>query len=360
MHFGLSEEQELLQETVRGFAAGECPADVLRKHFDAATGFDAELWRGLAEIGVAGLAIPEAYGGAGMEWLDLALVAEIVGEGGLPVPLLGHALAARAIALGGSDAQKEKWLPALASGEAIGAVAFAEEGDAWEPETFTARVANGVLTGRKKYATDANEANLFVVGVEGGGLAVVERGASGFAIERVGSIDHTRQLGDLAFANTPCEPLANSSIDVARKVRDAGLVLLAADAYGAAARLVAITNEYAKSRKQFGQPIAQFQSVKHQLADLATQHECARGLLWYAGHAIDHLPKESMRQAALAKSHICDVAAWIGREAIELHGGLGFTWECDVHIHLKRVMFDRSYLGTPEHHRRRIALQEGW
>jgi len=360
MHFGLSEEQELLQETVRGYVAGECPPDVLRKHFDAGTGFDESLWRGLGEIGVAGLALPDEFGGAGLEWLDQALVAEVIGEGGLPVPVLGHALASRAILLGGSDAQKAKWLPALASGEAIGAIAFAEEGDAWEPENFTARIASGALTGRKKYATDAGEATLFVVGVEGGGLVVVERGASGFVIERVGSIDHTRQLGDLAFANTPCEPLANSSIEIARAVRDAGLVLLAADAFGAASRLVAITTEYAKTRQQFGQPIAQFQAVKHQLADLATQLECARGLLWYAGHAIDQLPKESMRQAALAKSHVCDVAAWIGREAIELHGGLGFTWECDVHIHLKRAMFDRSYLGTPEHHRRRIALQEGW
>ena len=253
MHFGLSEEQQLLQETVRGYVAGECPADKLRKHFDAATGFDAALWQGLAEIGIAGLAIPEEQGGAGMEWLDLALVAELVGEGGLPVPLLGHSLAARAIAQAGSDAQKEKWLPALASGEAIGAVALGEDGDVWEPEDWSTRFDGGAVTGRKHFATDVDVASLFVVGTAGGGLVVVERDASGLKVERVGSIDHTRQVGDVAFEGTPGEALANATLATASHLRDCGNVLLAADAFGAANKLVDITAAYAKTRQQFGQ-----------------------------------------------------------------------------------------------------------
>jgi alkylation response protein AidB-like acyl-CoA dehydrogenase len=359
MHFGLSEEQELLQETVRGFAAGECPPDRMRQVFDDGSGFDAELWRGLTEIGVSGLAIAEEYGGAGMEWLDLALVSEVLGSYGLPVPLIGHSLAAYAIQRGGSAEQKERWLPALASGERIGAVALADEGDGWEPESWSAVAWNDrELTGRKRFATDVDVASLFVVGTTGGELAVVERDASGLETERVGSIDHTRQVGDLVLEATPAELLGGAAL--AKKVRDGGLALLAADAFGAASKLVDITVEYAKTRQQFGQEIGQFQAVKHQLADMATQLECARGLYWYAAHSFDHAESEGMRMAAIAKSHLTDLAAWIGRESIELHGGLGFTWECDVHIHMKRTMFDRAFLGTPEHHRRRIAQQEGW
>jgi len=358
MHFGLSEEQEFLQETVRSYADGECPADKLRQLFDEATGFDGTLWSGLAEIGIAGLAVSEECGGAGMEWLDLALVVEIIGSAGLPVPLLGHALACRAIALGGSEEQKAKWLPSLAAGETIGAIAFCEDGDLWDPEDWTTSFADGQLSGRKKHATDVNEASLFVVGVAGGGLAVVEANASGVKVEPVSSIDHTRQVGDLVLDNAPAEALEGA--EVARQVRDAGILLLAADAFGAAQKLVEITTEYAKTRQQFGQEIAQFQSVKHQLAEMSTQLECARGMFWYAAHAVDHLPDEAMRQTALAKAHITEIAAWIGREAVELHGGLGFTWECDVHIHMKRIMFDRSYFGTPELQRRRVATQEGW
>lgn len=358
MNFGLSEEQELLQETVRGYADGECPADKLRQLFDNGSGFDAALWNGLAEIGIAGLAVPEEQGGAGMEWLDLALVAEILGSAGLPVPILGHALACRAISVGGSKDQKEKWLPALAAGEAVGAIAFCEDGDLWEPEDWKTSFDGGRVSGRKKHATDVNEASVFVVGVAGGELALVEKSAAGVKVEPVSSIDHTRQVGDLVLDDAPGEALGG--IDVARGIRDAGNVLLAADAFGAAEKLVHITTEYAKTRQQFGQEIAQFQSVKHQLAEMATQLECARGMVWYAGHAVDQIPDEAMRQAALAKAHITDVASWIARESVELHGGLGFTWECDVHIHMKRIMFDRSYFGTPELHRRRIATQEGW
>jgi alkylation response protein AidB-like acyl-CoA dehydrogenase len=155
------------------------------------------------------------------------------------------------------------------------------------------------------------------------------------------------------------EPLPGGG-EAACRVRDVGLVLLAADAFGGASRLVEMSVEYAKTRVQFDVPIGQFQAVKHKLADMATDVEPARGLYWYAAHAIDRLPAESERAAALAKAHLTDRYLQVAREAVEVHGGIGFTWECDVQIWFKRAMFDRAYLGPPEGHRDRAAALAGW
>jgi alkylation response protein AidB-like acyl-CoA dehydrogenase len=202
-------------------------------------------------------------------------------------------------------------------------------------------------------------ADLYIVGIAGGGFAVVEKGAPGLSRSAVHGIDRTRPVAELRFEATPCEPLA-SPADTSSRVRDAGLSLLAADAFGAGWRLTQLTVDYAKARRQFGRPIAEFQAVKHQLADMATALEPTRGLFWYAAHAFDHLPDEAARAAAIAKAHITDRAVEVGRVAVELHGGLGFTWECDVQIWLKRAMFDRAFLGTPEVHRARSAELGGW
>ena len=358
MHFGLTEEQKLLQETLRSFVASECPPPRLRELFEAGRGNDAALWKGLSEMGVTGLVVPEAYGGAGLELLEASLVAEQMGAGALPVPFLGHVLACLALNLAGSDAQKERWLPTLASGAALGSVALAEDGDAWDPETWQLRADGGALRGRKRHVPAGADADLLVVGTESGGLALVARGARVVA-EPESALDRTRPVAALRFEGAACEPLA-AARGASARLRDAGLVLCAADAFGAAWQLVQMTVAYAKSRQQFGQPIAGFQAVKHQLADMATQIEPARGLFWYAAHAWDHLPDEAPRAAAIAKHHLTERAAEIARAAVELHGGLGFTWECDVQIWMKRALFDRAFLGAPAHHRARCAAMGGW
>ncbi len=357
MDFGLSQEQELLIDTVRRFAANECPPARRRELFDQADGHDPALWRGLIELGLGGLSLPEAYGGAGLELLDLALVAEVLGSEAVPVPLLGHALAGLAIALGGSQAQRERWLPALAAGSALGTIAFGEADDCWEPSAAQTTLEGGRLRGQKPFVPAGRHADVIVVSTRGGGLALVERGAEGVKLEPVDSVDRTRRLDRLTLEGAPGEALIEP---VAERVRDAGLVLLSADAWGGAWKLVETTVEYAKTREQFGQPIAEFQAVKHQLADLALEVEPARGLVWFAAHAFDHLPAESVRAAALAKSHATDRFMWAARRAIELHGGIGFTWQCDVQIWFKRAMFDRSFFGNPSAHRRRLARLSGW
>jgi alkylation response protein AidB-like acyl-CoA dehydrogenase len=358
MHFGLTEEQKLLQETLRSFVAAECPPPRLRELFDAGSGHDPALWKGLAEIGVTGLVVPEAFGGAGLELLEAALVAEQLGAGALPGPFLGHTLACVALALAGSPEQQQRWLPGLASGERVGSVALAEADDLWEPETWSARADGGRLSGAKHHVPFGAQADVLVVGTQGGGLALAAPGAGVRATPERG-IDRTRPVAALAFDGAPCEALPGGAAASAR-LRDAGLALLAADAFGAAWQLVQLTVAYAKARQQFGQPIAGFQAVKHQLADMATSIEPARGLFWYAAHAWDHLPEEAPRAAAIAKHHLSDRAVEVARAAVELHGGLGFTWECDVQIWLKRAMFDRAFLGAPALHRARCAALGGW
>jgi alkylation response protein AidB-like acyl-CoA dehydrogenase len=357
VNFGLSEEQQLLQETVRGFVAGECPVTRVREIFDAGSDHDPALWQGLVDMGIAGLVVPEEHGGAGLELLELALVAEELGAGAVPSPFFGHCLATLAVVLAGSDEQRRRWLPSLADGSRLATLAFGEPGEVWDPGDFRTAVTEGEVAGTKTFVTSSDVADLFVVGVAGGGLAVVENGSAGVKVEPHRSVDRTRRSGRVQLEGAACEPLPRP---LAGRVRDAGLVLLAADALGGAWRLVEMSTEYARNRRQFGRAIAEFQAVKHQLADMAIDVEPARAVYWYAAHAFDHIPAEAEHAAAMAKAHITDRYTQASRDAVEIHGGIGLTWECDVHIWLKRSLFDRAVLGNPDLHRERCAALSGW
>jgi alkylation response protein AidB-like acyl-CoA dehydrogenase len=356
VNFDLTEEQLMLQDTVNQAMQNECPITHLRTIFDGESGHDAPLWKTLSELGVVGLAIPEEYGGAGLEILDLAVTAEMLGYHAAPGPFLGHALAALAIATGGSAEQKEKWLPALASGDRIGSVALAEDGGRWLPDQW--QMAGGErINGRKEFVPFAELADLLVVGLAGGELAVVEKDAAGITMEVVDGADLTRRFQHVSFASTPCESLVGAS--AAERVRDVGRVLLAADAFGGSRRLLEMCVEYAKTREQFGVTIGHFQALKHQLASMALDVEPNRGLYWFAAYAQDHAPEEAERIAAIARAHIADRFMQVARNAVEAHGGIGFTWECDVQIWFKRAMFDRAFMGTPAADRERSLQLAG-
>ena len=358
MNFDLSEEQQLMQSTIGDFLAKECPPERVRDAFDADSPFDRELWAGLLELGLGGIAVPDAYGGAGLELLDLALAAETLGHAATPGPFLGHALAALAVSLAGSEAQRERWLPALATGDALGTLAISEGDEAWQPEQW--RLASGSrISGEKVGVPAGGEADLIVVGLAGGRLGLVERGAAGLTVEPIDSLDRTRRLDVLRFQDTPCEALAGGAEATAR-LRDAALVLLAADACGGAHHVVEASVEYAKTRRQFGVPIGHFQALKHQLADMAVAVEPTRALYWFAAHAFDRVPEEAPLAAALAKAHVVDRFVEVARDSVEAHGGIGYTWEGPVHIWFKRAMFDFSFLGTSRTHRRRAAQIQGW
>jgi len=357
MDFGLSDEQRLLQETVGRFLAQENDASRLRARFDAEQELDPKLWKGMLELGLGGLLVPERQGGAGLELLDAALVAETLGYGAAPGPFLGHSLAGLAIRLGGSPAQREEWLPRLAAGDRLWSVALCEGGGLWQPEQWELK-GEERLSGVKLHVPYAQQADLFVVGTQGGGLAVVEKGAPGLDVESFAGVDRTRRLGQLRLHETPCQLLPGAGAGA--HLRDAALSLLAADAFGGASRCVEMTVQYAQTREQFGVTIGHFQALKHQLANMALRVEPSRALYWYAAHAFDQLPEDAPRAAALAKAHLTEGFMDVARDCVEAHGGIGYTWECDVQIWFKRAMFDRAFLGTPAVHRERAARLAGW
>lgn len=363
MDFGLSQEQVLLKETVKRFLTEQCPTTRVRSVMESASGHDEKLWAGLMELGIGGLVVPAAYGGLERELLDLALVVEELGYAAAPGPFLATAMAAVALSEGGSDAQREKWLTRLAEGGAIGAVALGEDDAEWNPDNFRTSVKAGRLSGTKPLVLGAALADFLIVAAKdehgGNGLWLVEKGAENLAIEPTRGNDMTRRLDSVVLRDTPGTALPNGAQAIQRVI-DAGLVLLAADAYGGAQRCLEMARTYALQREQFGQTIGSFQAVKHQLANLTTEIEPCLALYWYAAHAFDRIQEKSTRHAAMAKAHLCDVFDRAARDSTELHGGIGFTWEFDLHLWFRRAIFDRGYLGDSTYQRARAADLAGW
>ena len=362
MDFGLSQDQVLLKETIRRFLDAECPPSRVRAIMESESGHDPALWRGLADLGVPGLHVPAAHGGSGLELLDAALAAEELGWACTPGPFLACALATAALVASGNDVVAGRWLPAVASGETILTLALGEDGDEWDAARMTTRARGGTVTGRKPLVPYGALADAVVVAAQdddGPGLWVVERGAPGVEVTPLSGTDMTQRIAALEFSGAPASKIASGRPAIDR-ARDAGLVLLAADAFGGARRCLDMTVKYVLTREQFGQPIGAFQAVKHQLADLATDLEPATSLWWYAAHAYDRIRDRAERHAAIAKAHLTDLYDRATRVATELHGGIGFTWEYDLHLWFRRAVFDRAFLGEAGYHRQRAADLAGW
>ncbi|HYC54742.1 MAG TPA: acyl-CoA dehydrogenase family protein [Candidatus Binatia bacterium] len=361
MEFGLSQEQVALADTVRRYLSDNCPGERVRAVMESESGHDAEFWRGLMDLGIGSLAVPEEHGGLGAEFLDLALVSEEMGFACAPGPFLASSLATIAIAAGDDDAARKKWLPLLASGDAIGTVAIGEAGSRWDASEVAARVADDRLDAIKPLVPYASLAAVHVVAVsENGGAALylAETEAGGIETTALSGNDRTRRLDAVEYRAVPARRIGGAA--AFEKVRDAALVLIAADAFGGARRCLEMARTYALQREQFGQLIGSFQAVKHQLANLAVELEPGLSLWWYAAHALDRIPEHSARHAAMAKAHLCDLFDRAARDSTELHGGLGFTWEFDLHLWLRRSLFDRSFFGDSHYHRARAASLAGW
>ena len=357
MNFLLSDEQLALVDSVASLLRDQCDALHVHKVFNTPGDavFDADLWRALCEMGVPASMVPEAQGGLGLGLVDLAIVAEALGHAVAPVPFFGHVMAALAIALGGSDDQQAHWLPKLAAGEVLGTLALCEGTSGWLPEHWT--LSGSSLTGTKTMVPNAAEADLIVVGTAEG-LVLVEKGAS-YNATRIDSADRTRPLDTVTFAGAAAEALPQGK-DALTRLIDAAAVLLAADSFGGAERCVTMSADYAKMREQYGQPIAGFQGLRYQLVAMALATEPARGLYWYAAHAWDAIPDKASHAASQAKAHLTDTYLQVTRDTVEAHGGIGFTWEHDTHLYMKRAMHNWAWLGSPSRHRMRAADFAGW
>ena len=359
MDFGLSSEQRMLQESVRRRLANVCPLQHVRDTVGAEKPYSPRVAEALAELGVPGMIIPEAFGGMGLGLLDAALVAEALGFGVAPVHFAAaHVMAPLAIMLGGTYDQQLTWLPKLASGEARAAVAVTECIAARDGAGVVAR--NGRLEGTSLFVLDAADADVFLVADRSGLIHLVGADAPGLEMIPLATIDKTRSVGELHLSGVTADALPHGGSDRTRRVIDAGRIMLAADILGASTAMIEQAVIYAGQRVQFGRPIGSFQAVKHMCAEMAAALEPCRSLVWYAAHAFDQLPDEASLMACHAKSHLSEVGRFVARTSTEVHGGMGFTDLAGLHFWFKRIGADRQLLGGPERVRHEAARLQGW
>ncbi|HZO80752.1 MAG TPA: acyl-CoA dehydrogenase family protein [Candidatus Binataceae bacterium] len=373
MDFGLSDEQRQLRDSARQFLSNECPPAYVRKTMADEAGAARELYAALARLGWNGLIVPERWGGAGLGMLDMAVLLAEMGYAAMPGPFLfSAALAAAALVHGGSEGIKERWLRPLAAGEATGTVAITERADSLNPAELAATArregAGWVLNGVKMFVPYAHLADFIVTAARTGpgprdaGLFVVENGARGMRMRMLKGLDLTRRVCALDFDAVIVPPAAElaGGADLYARLLDQGAVAIAADSLGGMDRALEMAVEYSKVREQFGKPIGSFQALKHAAAEIVAELEPARALLWYAAYAQDALPQQAARAAAMAKARLSDIYMRGTDRAVLMHGGIGFTWDHDIHLWFKRARFNESCFGSPGYHRERVAALSGY
>jgi alkylation response protein AidB-like acyl-CoA dehydrogenase len=359
MDFGLSEEQRAIQDGLRRYLQETTSVDYLRKAVADGPAHDAQLWQGLADMGLTGVLVPESYGGLGLSLLDAVLVQEVLGEFTAPVDYTASAiLAPLALTLAGSAAQKEKWLPALAAGTLQAAVSITQAGGSRDGAGATP--SGDKLSGSLLFALGAPAAELLICSCTEGDLYAVQRDAPGLEWIALRSIDDTRCLWELKLQEVTAELLLPGAGDAIAPLSAAGRLALAADTLGAAQSMLDKAVAYAGERKQFNRLIGSFQAVKHLCAEMAAELEPCRSLLWYAAHAHDTVPGERIMMACHTKAHLSEVGTFIARTATEVHGGMGFTDLLGLHYWFKRIGFNRQVLGTPERLREQAARVQGF
>jgi len=376
MHFAFTEEQEELRAQARGFLAEHVSSEAVRRAMASEAGFEPEVWKRLGgELGWTGVAIPEALGGAGLGMVELVALLEPMGEALLAAPFFASVcLAAPALLGAPGSAVAREWLPAIAEGRAIATLAAGAAGEraraatdsiAWRRER-----ADYVLAGRDGFVLDGGTADVVIVAAraaaEGGPLALlaVPAGAAGVERRALPTMDQTRRFAalELRDVRVPATALVGDEAGGAERLErtlDLAAVALAAEQTGGAQRCLDLAVAYAKQRVQFGRPIGSFQAIKHKCADGMVQVETARSAAYYAGCAAAEGHDDLARTASLAKAWCSEAYFRCAADALQIHGGVGFTWEYDVHLHLKRARSMEAWLGTPAWHRERIASAIG-
>jgi len=370
MNFAFSEEQEELRSALRRFLQEKSPETEVRRLMETTEGYDPAVWSQMADqLGLQSLTIPEAYGGSGFTYVELIVVLEEMGAALLCAPYFSTvALAANALLTSGDEKAKETYLPGIASGETIATLAITEESGRWDLDAVTLDAqpqADGyVLNGTKMYVLDGHVANLIlVVGRTRSGLSLfaVPDDAPGLERTALATMDQTRKQARLELHDTPATLVGEegAAAQGLSKTLDLVAVALAAEQVGGAQRCLDSAVDYAKTRIQFGRPIGSFQAIKHKCADMLLEVESAKSAAYYAGWAAAEDSEELPVVASLAKSYCSEAYFHAAAENIQIHGGIGFTWEHHAHLYFKRAKSSELLFGDPTYHRELLAQRIG-
>jgi len=357
MNFDFSDDQKQLRDQARRFLAEKSSPKAVRAVLEGKADYDRALWKGLAEMGFLGVAIPEEYGGTGAGHLELCVIAEELGRALAPVPFASTVyLAAEALLLAGSEAQKQQWLPKISSGEAIGTLALFEGTGNPSPKAIKLAAANGTLTGTKKPVADGAIADFAIVAARTGNsgreadisLFLVDLKAGGVTAKVLQNVDPSRQQAELTFDGAKAEPLgaAGEGWSILSRVLDRAAVLIAFEQVGGADRALEMGRDYALDRIAFGRPIGSFQAIKHILADMYVSATLARSNCYYGAWALSTDAGELAEAAASARISATQAFQHCSKQNIQVHGGMGFTWEFDCHLYYRRSNALALVLGS--------------
>ena len=379
MKLAVSDEQTDLRDSVRRFLAERAPISRVRELMESPDGSDPKVWEQAgAQLGLPGIAIPEEYGGAGFGFAEQAIVLEEFGAALYGGPYLASAvLAATALLASPDELARRGLLPGIASGQSVATLAFTEDDGSWDPGAIRLAASRGdgsgpggsggsgwVLDGHKSFVLDGHAADLVLVAAAaepGLSLFAVEAGAAGLRRRALPALDQTRKLARLEFASVPARLIgaAGEAGAVLARTLDVAAIALAAEQLGGAQRALDMAVGYAKTREQFGRAIGSFQAIKHRCADLLLEVECLRSAVRYAAAAVAEDSAEVPALAALTQAYASDVFFHVAAENIQIHGGIGFTWEHDAHLYFKRATASELFLGDAAYHRERLAQRIG-
>jgi alkylation response protein AidB-like acyl-CoA dehydrogenase len=369
MEFAFTEEQEQLRQFVRSFLDDKSSEAAVREQMETDQGYDPAVWSLMAEqLGLQSLIIPEAHGGQGYSFLELGIVLEEMGRRLLCAPFFSGVLATVALIQSGDESAQAKLLPGIAAGQTIATLAFTEPEGRWDEAgiTMEATAADGAhtLSGTKSFVIDGHTADLLVVAARTGagvGLFAVDGDAAGLSREALATMDQTRKQAKVTFDNTPATLIGTDGAgwETMTTVLDLAAVALAAEQVGGAQFVLDMAVQYAKDRVQFGRPIGSFQAIKHKCADMLLQVESAKSAAYYAMYCAAEMNDELPTVASLAKSYCSEAYFQAAAENIQIHGGIGFTWEHPAHLYFKRAKSSELLFGDPAYHRELLAQRIG-
>lgn len=362
-----TEEQQELKSAAAKFLEEKSSSETVRELMESDQGFDEATWKQMAELGWLGLALPEDYGGVGLGFAELAILLEEMGKHLLPAPYFSSAvLAARTILHAGSEQQRASMLPGIAEGTVRGTLAFLDSSGDHGPNADLPRAegtgASRKIQGSASFVLDGHSATLIIVTAQtpdGPALFAVPADQEAVSRTRLETIDGTRKQARIDFSNAEAEPLEAGGEEVLSRILDEAAVAISAEAVGTAQAALDIAVEYAKTRIQFGRPIGSFQGVKHKCADMLTEVEMARSAAYYGAWAAAEEPEELPFAACIAKAYCSDAVFDVAAKSIQILGGIGFTWEHDAHLYLRRAKSQEIYLGDASYHRELLASRLG-